>query len=73
MITLNDLRTGEQARVTWIMGDSAQLICRYFGLRPNSVLRMIRNTGKDDLIVAHGPRRFVFDPESAYWIKMELV
>lgn len=73
MITLKDLRNGQKARVTWIMGETAPAICRMFGLRPDSILQMIRNTGKDDLIIAHGSRRFVLDTDSAYWIKLELI
>jgi hypothetical protein len=72
MLCLNDVHDGRSCSIIWLIGKTGTLIRNACGLQLDDRLEMIRNSGKDGVIVRNGSRRIAMSYDASYAVKVEL-
>lgn len=71
-MNLNEVRNGQQCRITWLMGDSGNYLKNHFNFKEDDTLQVVQNL-RGNMLISHAGKKLAMDKNVANAIKVEHV
>lgn len=70
MTNLNEVRNGQECRITWLVGNNGRYLKDHFDLQEEDRIRVVQNL-RGNMLVSHGDRKLAMDRDFASAVKVE--